>query len=65
MTISSEAAKLGFRGYDLEARYARGEVEAAYGDRAAGRARLAALSKEAEQAGYLSLARRASDAATK
>jgi tetratricopeptide (TPR) repeat protein/TolB-like protein len=61
-TISSEAASLGFRGYDLEARYARAEVEAAYGDRTAGRARLAALSSEAEKAGYFSLARRASAA---
>jgi eukaryotic-like serine/threonine-protein kinase len=58
-TVSAEAASLGFRGYDLDARYALADIEVTRGDRVAGLARLAALAKEAERLGYRGIAQRA------
>jgi hypothetical protein len=62
-TVSAEAASLGFRGYELQARYALGDIETSGGDRAAGRARLAAVVKDAERFGYKAIARAAGKAA--
>ena len=64
-TVIGEAASLGFRGYELEARYALGDIEAVHGDLTAGRARLATLVKDAERLGYLLIAQRATKAAGK
>jgi len=61
--VSEEAAALGFRGYELQARYALGDIEASLGDRTAGRARLAALAKDAERLGYRTIAQSATKAA--
>lgn len=60
-----EAAALGFRGYELEARLRLGEIEIAGPDRAAGRTRLTALAQEASTAGFGSIAQRATTAAAR
>jgi hypothetical protein len=62
-SVSAEAAFLGFRGYELQARYALGHIETSRGDRAAGRARLAAVVKDTERFGYKSIAQAAGKAA--
>jgi tetratricopeptide (TPR) repeat protein len=58
----AEAAKEGLTGLLLEARLALGEIEVKSGDRAAGRAHLAALQTDATAKGYLLIARKASAA---
>lgn len=62
-SIASEAAKLALKGYELEARLALGEVEMRSGEVAAGRARLAALEKDASSRGFGLIAQRAAAAA--
>jgi tetratricopeptide (TPR) repeat protein len=58
-TTLAEARRLGLVGIAFEARLALGEMELALGRRAAGRARLAALTKEAEALGFTLIARKA------
>jgi tetratricopeptide (TPR) repeat protein/tRNA A-37 threonylcarbamoyl transferase component Bud32 len=57
----AEAERAGFVDYELEARLAAGEIETASG-RAAGRAHLAALAKDATAMGFGQVARRAAAA---
>ena len=64
-SVSAEAASLGFRGYELQARYALGDIEASLGDRTAGRARLAAVANDAERFGYKTIAQSATKAAAR
>jgi eukaryotic-like serine/threonine-protein kinase len=54
-----DATKLGYIGYQFDARLALGELEIKSGNPAAGRAGLSALEKEARAKGYLSIARQA------
>jgi hypothetical protein len=61
-SVSQEATALGFRGYELQARYALGEIETSHGDRATGRARLAAVVNDAERLGYKTIAQAAAKA---
>ncbi len=58
----AEAARVGFVDYELEARLATGEIEMASGRAEAGRARLAALAKDATARGFGLVARRAAAA---
>lgn len=58
----AEATKLGFVGYQLEARLALGEIEMKSGSLAAGRARLEALEKEVTAKGFGLIARKAAAA---
>ena len=54
-----EAKKYGYLSYEYQARLALGEVEMKAGKAAAGRARLAALEKDATGTGFLLIARKA------
>jgi len=58
----AEAVRVGFVDYELEARLAAGEIAIASGRAAAGRARLAALAKDATARGFGLVARRAAAA---
>ena len=58
-TTVAEATKYGFVGYEFEARLLIGEIEMKSGKTAAGRARLAALEKEAAAKEFLLIARKA------
>jgi len=58
----ADATKLGYIGYQFDARLALGELEIKSGNAAAGRARLSALEKEARAKGFLSIARQAAAA---
>ena len=58
-----EAGDLGFVARQFDARHALGEIEIQSGDSAAGRARLAALEKDAQAKGFLYIARKAGVAA--
>ena len=58
----AEATKQNLSGIQLEARLAMGEVEMKSGMRTAGRARLAALQRDATTEGFLLLARKAAAA---
>lgn len=58
----SDATKLGYVGYQFEARLVLGKAELAAGHRDAGRAQLAGLEKEARAKGYLLIARKAARA---
>ena len=60
--IIPEAAKLGFVEDEFEARLAIGEIEIESGRAAAGRARLAALERDAAARGFLLIARKAAAA---
>jgi serine/threonine protein kinase/tetratricopeptide (TPR) repeat protein len=60
---SAEAKRLGFLGQQFEARLLLGEIEMKSGPIAAGRARLAALEKDATAKGFGLIARRAAAAA--
>jgi eukaryotic-like serine/threonine-protein kinase len=60
----AEAARTGWVDHELEARLAAGEIELASGRAAAGRARLAALAKDAAARGFGLVARRAALAAS-
>lgn len=55
-----EARRGGLAGEALEARRGLAEIEIAAGKTASGRARLAALEKEAREKGFLLIARKAS-----
>jgi serine/threonine protein kinase/tetratricopeptide (TPR) repeat protein len=55
----AEAKKRGFVGYQLEARFALGELEMKSHQTAAGRAHLTALEKEARTEGFLAVSRKA------
>jgi eukaryotic-like serine/threonine-protein kinase len=57
-----DASKQNLTGIQLEARLAQGEVEMKSGDRANGRAHLAALQKDATAKGFLLIARKAAAA---
>jgi hypothetical protein len=56
-----DATKLGYIGYQFDARLALGELEIKSGNSAAARASLSALEKEARDKGYLSIARQAAE----
>jgi serine/threonine protein kinase/tetratricopeptide (TPR) repeat protein len=58
----AEASKLGYIGYQFDARLALGQLELKSGNAAAGRARLASLENEARAKGYLLIARQAAGA---
>jgi hypothetical protein len=58
----AEAVRVGYVDYELEARLAAGEIEMASGRAAAGRARLAALAKDATARSFGLVARRAAAA---
>jgi serine/threonine protein kinase/tetratricopeptide (TPR) repeat protein/TolB-like protein len=62
VTVLAEATKTGFVGDQLEARLALGEIEMKSGKTSAGRARLAALEKEAAKKDFLLIARKAAAA---
>ncbi|MGA2101121.1 MAG: hypothetical protein ABSG34_08450, partial [Candidatus Sulfotelmatobacter sp.] len=62
---TTNAAKLGYSGYALEAQLALGEVELASGNRTAGRNRLTEVRKQAQQKGFGLIANRAARALTK
>ena len=58
-TVRSEASRLGYAGYDFEARLRLGEIELRSGEVNAGRARLEQLSKDAQTKGFLLVERKA------
>jgi eukaryotic-like serine/threonine-protein kinase len=60
----TEATKYGYLVYEYQARLALGEVEMKSGKATAGRARLAALDKDATRTGFLLIARKAEKAAS-
>ena len=57
--VLTEAKKYGYLIYEYQARLALGEVEMKSGKATAGRARLAALDKDATRTGFLLIARKA------
>jgi ATP/maltotriose-dependent transcriptional regulator MalT len=57
--VAAESAKLGFVGYQLEARLALGEMEMKFGPSTLGPADLATLEKHAAAKGFLLIARKA------
>jgi hypothetical protein len=62
ISVLAEATKTGFVGDQLEVRLALGEIEMKSGKTNAGRARLAALEKEAAKKDFLLVARKAAAA---
>jgi hypothetical protein len=61
--VLTEAKKYGYLIYEYQARLAFGEVEMKSGKASAGRARLAALDKDATRTGFILIARKAEKAA--
>jgi hypothetical protein len=58
-TIFAKSRELGYKGVELDARLALGEIEMKSGQTTAGRAHLTAVEADAKAKGYILLARKA------